>query len=101
MKGPREFPEILLVPSPTSEHGRATIGFKWAETNVGRRHKVGGSPDWLQAPDVPQCPACREAMTFYGQLDSVGDNMTIADAGMLYVFICFDCNECKSVLQSG
>jgi hypothetical protein len=40
-------------------------------------------------------------MSFYGQLDSVGDQMTIADVGMVYVFVCFDCYETKSVLQSG
>ena len=58
-------------------------------------------PDWVQSPDVPECPSCHELMTFYGQLDSIGDAMTIADVGMVYVFVCFDCNETKSVLQSG
>jgi hypothetical protein len=37
----------------------------------------------------------------WAQLDSVGDQMTIADFGMVYVFVCFDCYETKSVLQSG
>jgi len=39
-------------------------------------------------------------MTFYGQLDSVGDAVCLADCGMIYVFVCFDCYETKSVLQS-
>jgi len=40
-------------------------------------------------------------MTFYGQLDSVGDSISLADVGMVYVFVCFDCFTSKSVLQSG
>lgn len=101
MKSPRCFPEIPLVPAPRTAEGQATVGFKWAGETVGRRHKVGGTPDWVQSPDVPECPLCHEVMTFYGQLDSVGDAMTIADVGMVYVFVCFDCYETKSVLQSG
>lgn len=40
-------------------------------------------------------------MTLYGQLDSVGDEVTLADAGMIYVSVCFDCYATTSVLQSG
>jgi hypothetical protein len=101
MKERRRFPEIPLTPSPATAEGRAAVGFKWADPMVGRRHKLGGNPDWLQGPDVPACPDCKAPMSFYGQLDSVGDAMTIADVGMVYVFVCFDCNETKSVLQSG
>lgn len=100
MAGPRTFPEIALVPTPNSPEASAAVGFKWAGEKVGRRHKLGGLPDWVQQPDVPTCPSCHQSMTFYGQLDSVGDEMTIADVGMVYVFVCFDCYETKSVLQS-
>ncbi len=40
-------------------------------------------------------------MTFYGQLDSVGDTICLADVGMIYIFVCFDCFTTRSVLQSG
>ena len=40
-------------------------------------------------------------MTFYGQLDSVNDDIVIADAGMVYVFICFDDSEATALIQSG
>jgi hypothetical protein len=40
-------------------------------------------------------------MKFYGQLDSIGDDVTLADVGMIYVFVCFDCFTTRSVLQSG
>ena len=36
-------------------------GFKWAGGNIGRRHKLGGLPDWVQRPDVPECPSCYES----------------------------------------
>lgn len=101
MKGPRRFPEIPLLPSPTTAEGGATVGFKWAGPTAGHRHKVGGDPDWLQGPEVPSCPECHTPMSFYGQLDSVGDDMTLVDVGMIYVFVCFDCYTTKSVLQSG
>jgi hypothetical protein len=101
MKEPRHLPEIPLSPSPTTDEARTAMGFKWAHERVGRRHKLGGAPEWLQGTAVPTCSDCREAMTFYGQLDSVGDGIVLADLGMIYVFVCFDCFTTKSVLQSG
>jgi hypothetical protein len=40
-------------------------------------------------------------MTFYGQLDSINDDITIADAGMVYVFICFEDFSAAAFVQSG
>jgi len=101
MKGRRNLPEIPLSPQPTTDEARAVLGFKWADERIGRRHKLGGAPDWLQGPDVPKCSGCQEAMTFYAQLDSIGDPVALADVGMVYVFVCFDCFTTKSILQSG
>jgi hypothetical protein len=39
-------------------------------------------------------------MTFYGQLDSINDDIIIADCGMIYVFLCFDCYEVTAKIQS-
>ena len=39
-------------------------------------------------------------MTFYGQLDSINDEICLADCGMIYVFVCFDCFETKSIFQT-
>ena len=94
-------PEIPLVPAPSTDTARAAIGFQW-NTDAGKRHKLGGDPTWLQGPDVPTCPACGgQPMTFYGQLDSIGDDFCLADCGIVYVFVCFGCFSAKALLQSG
>jgi hypothetical protein len=46
------------------------------------------------------CPDCRQPMTFYGQLDSIGDDLVLADCGLVYVFVCFDDYRTEAVLQS-
>jgi hypothetical protein len=76
-------------------------GFKWAAGDVGKRHQLGGSPARpISDGDWPRCPDCSERMTFYGQLDSINDEFCIADAGLVYVFVCFDCNEAKAIIES-
>ena len=93
-------PEIPLELSPHTDEARHIVGFKWAGGDVGSRSKLGGAPDWLQDPQVPNC-SCGQTMSFYGQLDSIGDAVCLADCGMIYVFVCFDCFQTKAVLQSG
>ncbi len=93
-------PMIPLVPQPIDEEGREAMGFKYADEEVGKRHQLGGSPTWIQGEDTPDCPHCGDSMSFYGQLDSIGDRHVIADCGMVYVFICFDCNHGEAKVQS-
>ena len=95
-----EIPEIPLVPQPETDAARTALGFKWAGPHGGKRHKLGGRPTWIQGDVSPQCPDCHQPMTFYGQLDSIGDAVSLADCGMIYVFVCFDCYECQAILQS-
>jgi hypothetical protein len=95
-----DIPEIPLVPQPETEPARRALGFKWAGDEMGKRHKLGGRPDWIQGDVTPDCPACDAEMTFYGQLDSIGDSVCLADCGMVYVFVCFDCYETTAVIQS-
>jgi hypothetical protein len=40
-------------------------------------------------------------MTFYGQLDSVGDDLVLADAGLVHVFVCFDSFEAAAEIATG
>jgi hypothetical protein len=99
MADQRSIPEIPLQLAPTTAEARSVVGFRWADPKVGTRSKLGGSPSWVGKPQVPEC-SCRKPMTFYGQLDSIGDSICLADCGLVYVFVCFDCFETKSVLQS-
>ena len=99
-----KIPEIKITLSPENDEARDAIGFKWAGQDsegrtVGERHKIGGYPDWLQTDETPKCE-CGKEMSFYGQLDSIGDNFCLADCGMIYVFVCHDCLSTKSILQS-
>jgi hypothetical protein len=95
-----KFPEIKLKMVPGTEEAKSIIGYTPALEEIGTRHKLGGVPDYVQEEDWPKCPSCHSKMSFYGQLDSVGSNMTIADCGMIYVFLCFDCYEAKAIVQS-
>jgi hypothetical protein len=95
-----KIPEIPLRPTPTSREAEEALGFRWAPSEVGRRHKLGGSPEWLASRQAPRCESCDTAMTFYAQLDSIGDNIVLGDCGMVYVFVCFDCFTATSILQT-
>ena len=68
---------------------------------LGARSKSGGDPDWIQYPQIPKCRDCKESMTFVAQLDSINNDETYSfgDAGMIYVFMCFDCLTTKSIVQ--
>lgn len=39
-------------------------------------------------------------MTFYGQLDSLNDDIVIADCGIVYVFVCFNDYSAAAIVQS-
>ena len=91
------FPEIQLVRRPTSIAAERLMVHKYAPTGVGERNKLGGTPDWIQNEDWPQC--CGKQMTFYAQLDSVGDDIHLGDCGLIYVFVCFDCFSTESRMQ--
>lgn len=95
----RSIPPFRLSAEPLNDEARALTPFKWAGGDVGQRHRLGGTPDFIQADDVPAC-SCGKSMTFYAQLDSINDEFCLADCGMIYVFVCFDCFETKSLLQS-
>jgi uncharacterized protein YwqG len=93
-------PAFKLIPEPLTEEAKNLPKFKWADAIVGTRHKLGGVPDFIQNKEYPKCPDCGETMTFYAQLDSLNDDFCIADVGMIYIFICFECLETKSIIQS-
>lgn len=94
-------PAFKLVPHPLTPEAAALPRFGYAGPVPGTRHQLGGMPTDLVPPESwPPCPDCREAMTFYGQLDSINDEFCIADAGVLQVFICLECNEAVARIAS-
>jgi uncharacterized protein YwqG len=90
-------PEVKLARDSLLDGGKP---FQWANPEVGFRSKIGGAPDFLQREPIPVC-ACGAQMSFYGQLDSLSDDFMIGDCGMVYVFVCFDCLETRSIIQFG
>jgi hypothetical protein len=96
----RTLPEYRLRLEPTDETAKRGMGFPGVDPVLGQRHKIGGRPDFIQDEWVPPCRSCKKEMTFYGQLDSVGPEVCLADAGMIYVFFCFDCLKSTSFFQT-
>ena len=96
----KKIPPFRLEPKALNNEAMNLKKFKWADDEIGTRHKLGGEPDFIQGEDVPICEDCGHKMSFYGQLDSINDEFCIADCGMIYVFFCFDCNSTKSIVQS-
>jgi hypothetical protein len=92
-----KIPEIRLKTAPESEAAMKAVGYRYNDI-AGTRHKLGGDPDFIQGVEWPVC--CQNKMTFYAQIDSIGDDYDLADCGMIYVFVCFDCFNTKSILQS-
>jgi len=97
----KRLPEFRLLLDPADDRARQLIDFKWAPDEVGKRHKLGGAPDFIQPIEWPICTICHDRMSFYAQLDSLNDEFILADCGLIYVFVCFDDNEVATVLQSG
>ena len=96
----KRIPPFKLIPEPLSNEARHLPKFKWAAKEMGTRHRLGGEPQDLGNERWPSCSAGHGKMTFYGQLDSINDDICIADCGMIYVFICFDCYQAISIVQS-
>ena len=90
----RRLPQIQLK---IDDADAILAGAEPVRTSVAR-NKIGGIPDWVQAPMPPAC--CGTVMTFYGQFDSnIGGEYTICDCGVLYVFYCESCLAVETELQ--
>ncbi len=94
-------PAFILRAEPVDDDAANAAGFRRAGPEVGTRHRIGGEPSFLSPEGYPRCPSCPEVMTFYGQLDSVGDGYALADVGVVQVFVCFDCFTAEAQIGSG
>ena len=83
-----------------TDEARNAAGFEWADTTIGTRHQLGGTPRNVEESGYPRCPSCSEPMSFYGQLDSIGDDFALADVGVVQVFVCFGCFEASAQVAS-
>ncbi len=96
----KNIPPFRFVAQPLNKEAESLPKFEWAEEHIGTRHKLGGTPDFIQDAEWPTCPDCGTKMTFYAQLDSINDEFLIADCGMIYVFVCLECNRVETLVQS-
>lgn len=96
----KNIPSFRLKLQPLNEEAAKLPPFQWAEDHIGTRHQLGGEPNFIQGEDWPVCPECGEHMTFYAQLDSINDEFVIADCGMIYVFVCFECVAVETRIHS-
>jgi hypothetical protein len=96
----KKIPPFRLIPEPLSEEAVSLPKFRWASSEIGTRHQLGGDPKIIQRSKWPKCGECGEEMTFYGQLDSINDEFNLADCGIILVFVCFNCYTTHSFIQS-
>ncbi|MEQ8534158.1 MAG: hypothetical protein RIB86_20055 [Imperialibacter sp.] len=93
-----KIPRIKLVVEPETEEARGVIGYRWNEV-AGTRHFLGGEPEVTNEGNYPACEDCGSKMTFYAQIDSIGDKYDLADCMVIHNFVCFDCFTVKAVLE--
>lgn len=94
-------PEYKLILEPLTEEAKKKRCFsQWSPKELGQRFKIGGDPKFIQNEEWPICNECARKMVFYAQLDAVGNEYDLADMGLIYVFVCFDCFTTRSILQS-
>ena len=93
-----KIPEIKLIVSPETKEAQNTVGYTWNKT-AGTRHKLGGTPDGINNKNYPVCNSCQEKMTFYAQIDSIGEDYDLADCMVIHQFVCFNCFEIESQLN--
>lgn len=92
-----KIPKIKLIPLPENKDAEEAIGYEWNNV-AGRRHFLGGEPEGLAETDYPGCDDCGKVMTFYAQIDSIGDKYDLADCMVIHNYACFDCFTAKCQL---
>lgn len=93
-----QIPKIKLVPDPETEEAKSAILYQWNAV-AGTRHFLGGKPDHVEEKDYPDCKDCGSKMTFYAQIDSIGDQFDLADCSLIHTYVCFDCFTVHSQLS--
>ena len=92
-----KIPKIKLIPKPESKAAEDAVGYEWNDV-AGTRHFLGGEPEGLSEVEYPKCDDCTKPMTFYAQIDSIGDKYDLADCMVIHNYVCFDCFTVKCQL---
>lgn len=95
----KRVPPFKLIAEPLNDEAANLPRFPFADPDVGTRHRIGGESSFIGVEDYPHCTGCRETMTFYGQLDSIGDGYELADVGVVAVFVCYDCFSAQAQIR--
>lgn len=56
-------------------------------------------PEPREGIQVPKCQDCGVEMTFYSQIDSIGDSYDLADCMVIHTCVCFDYFTVKNLLN--
>ncbi len=92
-----EIPKIKLITVAETEEARSAVGYKWNDIS-GTRHHLGGKPENKSVNEYPKCDDCQNTMTFYAQIDSIGDKYDLADCMVIQNYVCFECFTVKAEL---
>jgi hypothetical protein len=84
-KGEKDLPMAAAILAPIAKGGR--------------KSRLGGKPAWIQGEETPDCPRCKTAMSFALQLAS-DRGISYGDVGILYAFVCGDCEVMATLVQS-
>jgi hypothetical protein len=97
-----ELPPFRAIPDPSDALAMSIAPYnpKIHSCTLGKRHRFGGSPEWIQQQEHPKCDRCSCDLTFFAQLDAIGEGYRLGDAGLIYVFFCFRCKHAQSIFQS-
>lgn len=96
----KHVPAFRLVPEPLTPEAAALKPEPYADPVVGTRHRIGGEAP-VPEEQFPRCSMCSETMSFYGQLDSLNSvEFDLVDAGLVAVFVCFDCFQAEAMIVS-
>lgn len=90
----KQIPKIKLIAEAETEEAKAALGYQWNK-EAGTRHYIGGTPS---VGPYPSCESCNELMTFYSQIDSIGEEYDLADCMVIHTYVCFDCFTVTSKL---
>lgn|SRR6266481_1970279 len=95
----KKIPAFKLVPEPQGDDGKNLPKFKW----TGKEIWASPSARW-RAKFLTRCVMAKlsnlQGANDVLRTDSINDDICIADCGMIYVFVCFDCFQSVSMVQS-